>query len=188
MSDISKIKKGDWVQIANGDWYYVQFINNGNVAFIDKSQSATGSGISISLTSPLITSHRPASEPEPKTDGDEWLTLEDVQSYDENAYWFLSHTNRVMNKKYGTPEQFRARVEADVKTLTEELLKQHMKQLADLKASTVSKREVARVVRENVHQSIDPEMSDYVDYNYMWEDLMQLGITPDLATEGGRDE
>ena len=78
MIDINKIKQGDEVQIANGDWYPV-----GKIGV--RSLAASGIFIVNLFEKGLITDHRPAEPVVPKGEGivdggkDAWILLSDGQ-------------------------------------------------------------------------------------------------------------
>jgi hypothetical protein len=99
--DINKIKVGDSVQIANGDWYEVKATNTCNsfVIYVPASGGRTGSAIPKAL----LTDHRPA-QPEPE----EWVTEEELRN--DAVFPVVGagtaqarRINALLTRKYGQP-------------------------------------------------------------------------------------
>jgi hypothetical protein len=88
MIDTSKIKAGDWVQIANGDWFEVVERIDGGCHYDQMTLRVTVSNDYVrwrgtaSINALYITAHRKA-KPEPETGKREWLDWQDNPSIDE---------------------------------------------------------------------------------------------------------
>ena len=90
--DTSKIKPGDEVQIANGDWYEARYVGG--------MLKAAGVLVSTLVSNNLITGHRPA-----KTEVQEWVTYREVcyvWTYNTTSE-AMDYLNALLTRKYGQP-------------------------------------------------------------------------------------
>jgi hypothetical protein len=161
------VKAGDWVQVANGDWYRVDKatgFKHRPLIVINNTWRALGD------IADLLTAHLTAEEVEanglpvgndkPKQEPDvkesltpaTWLTEEELE-YVYGFQYDITTLNAFLTAKFGNPDDL------------------------------VSKAEVDRIVEDALH-SLKAQVARAVfDNDYMWDDLAELGINPELEKE-----